>query len=208
MPETPARRVFLLLGLTAVFVGYFAVWLPHSAAGLSFIGLEMGEQAKFLPQVRSGEILPGRSLFYLPPITLALALIFLSASWTNRGWQTWVFRGLGAGISLLAFPAIEALGAETAEWLWRILMIAFVFLAFVVSSLFHWPRGKTMWLSLVLAALAGGILPAWVFLEVRQAFGALLPQTPGFGLGFLLNLAGHFLVALVSILELLPAGGK
>lgn len=208
MPEIRARRAFLLLGLTAILVGYFAVWLPHSAAGLSFIGLEMGEQAKFLPQVRSGEIIPGRSLFYLPPITLALSMIFLSASWRNSRWQTWVFRGLGVAISLLAFPAVEALGAEAAEWLWRVLMIAFVLLAFVVSSLFHWPQGNMMWLSLALVALAGGLLPAWMFLEVRLAFGAFLPQTPGLGLGFLLNLAGHILVALVSILELWPASGR
>ena len=208
MPETPVRRTFLLLGLTAVFVGYFAVWLPHSAAGLSFIGLEMGEQAKFLPQIRSGEIVPGRSLFYLPPITLALSLIFLSASWTNRKWQTWVIRGIGAGISLLALPAVEAVGTEAAEWLWRVLMIIFVLLALAVSSLFHWPQGNTMWLSLALVALVGAILPAWVFLEVRQAFGVLLPQTPGYGLGFLLNLAGHILVALVSLFELWPPGAS
>lgn len=208
MPETSARRTFLLLGLTAIFVGYFSVWLPHSAAGLSFIGLEMGEQAKFLPQVRSGEILPGRSLFYLPPITLALSLLFLSASWTNRRWQTWAFRSIGAGISLLALPAVEAVGTEASEWLWRVLMILFVLLAFAVSSLFHWPQGNTMWLSLALVALAGAILPAWVFVEVRQAFAALLPQPPGYGLGFLLNLAGHILVVLVSIFEMWPAGAS
>ena len=38
----------LLLGFTAVFIGYLSVWLPGPAAGLSFLGVELGEWIKFM----------------------------------------------------------------------------------------------------------------------------------------------------------------
>ena len=50
------RRTLVRLGFTIILLGYFMVWLPNRLAGLSFIGLEIGEWVKFLPQLRSGQI--------------------------------------------------------------------------------------------------------------------------------------------------------
>jgi len=47
-------QILIKAGFTAILLGYLLVWLPHEAAGLSFIGIELGEWVKFLPQVRSG----------------------------------------------------------------------------------------------------------------------------------------------------------
>ena len=91
----------LLVGFTAVFSAYFLVWLPGPAAGLRFIGLELGEWVKFLGMGSS------RNWFYAPPITLGLMLAVLTVSWSNARWQTWAMRGLAAAVSLLAFPAYE-----------------------------------------------------------------------------------------------------
>ena len=44
----PSRLGLLALGLTAIFIGYFLVWLPGPGAGLSLIGVEVGEWIKFL----------------------------------------------------------------------------------------------------------------------------------------------------------------
>ncbi|MBK7179447.1 MAG: hypothetical protein IPH82_20095 [Chloroflexi bacterium] len=44
-PHLPAALI--ALGLTAVFVGYLAVWLPGPAVGLQFLGVELGEWVKF-----------------------------------------------------------------------------------------------------------------------------------------------------------------
>ncbi|HSM56528.1 MAG TPA: hypothetical protein VK879_10275 [Candidatus Sulfomarinibacteraceae bacterium] len=189
------RRALTFLGLTAIFVGYFMAWLDHSAAGLTFIGLEMGEQAKFLPQVRAGEILPGRSLFYLPPITLALLLILLSAQWPARRWQTWAVRLLAVAISLLAFPAFEAVGTEAAEWLWRVLMIGGVLLAILLTPLIARLPARTLLVLTVVTALAGALLPVWPFIEVRVALAKFLPQGPAVGMGLWTTVAGHLLVA-------------
>ena len=105
-------RILLFAGLTAVFVGYFAVWLPGPAAGLRLIGLELGEWIKFLGVGQS------RDLFYAPPILLGLIMVLLTAGWDNRRWQTWLFRLLAIGVSLLAFPAVAAITTEPrSEWL-------------------------------------------------------------------------------------------
>lgn len=199
MPQT-----FLFLAFVAIFVGYFMVWLPHEAAGLSFAGLEMGEQAKFLPPVREGQILPGRSLFYVPPVTLALMLVLLAARWPNRRWQTWAARALAIVLSLLAFPALEVLGTDAAEWLWRVLMIALVVLVAAASSLTgQILSSRVLWLLILLVALSGAILPTWAFLAVRPLFASLLRADVGIGPGVWLNGVGHLTAAVVAAIGLL-----
>jgi hypothetical protein len=194
------RRRLYLLGLTAVVLAFFLVWLPHPAAGLRYIGLEMGEQAKFLPQVSSGEIVPGRSLFYTPPVTAALLLIVLTTFWGERRWQTWVARGVAVAVSLLAFPALEALGdADRAEWLWRVVAIGVVVAATGLSGrLARLPRRWRWWLAVGLA-LAGVVLPTWAYLAVRPAFAALLRDEVGVGPGVWLNGAGHVAILVVAV---------
>lgn len=201
-----ARRGQLFLAFTAIFVAFFMVWLPHEAAGLSFIGLEMGEEVKFLPQVQSGEILPGRSLFYLPPVTLGLMLALTSARWPNRRWQTWAARAVAVAISLLAFPALEAWGTEPAEWLWRVLLIGLVLLTAGLAAFLGEGAERAVWFLLALVALTGAVLPTWVYLAMRPAFGTLLREHVGIGPGVWLNLAAHLLALRVAVWQLvMPA---
>jgi hypothetical protein len=54
--------------------GYFGPWIPHPAAGLVVTGLDLGEYVKFLVPVLSGEITIWREGFYLPLVTVSLAL--------------------------------------------------------------------------------------------------------------------------------------
>jgi hypothetical protein len=197
------RQRLFLLALTAILVAFFLVWLPHPAAGLSYIGLEMGEQAKFLPQVRSGEIVPGRTLFYLPPVTLALLLLLLTTFWDGVRWQTWAARAVAVATSLLAFPALEALGdPDLAEWLWRVLLIALVCMTAALTPWLAVRPARLRWGAAALVALAGAILPTWAYLAVRPLYAALLRQEIGIGPGVWLN-AGAHLLALTVVLELL-----
>ncbi len=57
-----------------VLAAYFGPWVPHPAAGLVVTGLDLGEYVKFLVPVRSGEISVWREGFYLPLVTVSLAL--------------------------------------------------------------------------------------------------------------------------------------
>lgn len=190
----------LLLALTAILSGYFLPWLPHPAAGLRLIGLEMGEWVKFLPQVRSGEISARRDWFYLPPVTLGLALALLSARWPNGRWQTWAMRTLALLVSLLAFPALEAVRQESADnYLLRLQLVGLVVLVTTLSSLGrYWPP-YLAWLLLVVVGLAGAAVPTWIYLVVRPAISQVLGTAVAVGPGVWLNLSGHGLIVAVTL---------
>lgn len=194
-------QALLFLGLTFIGVGYFMVWLPHGAAGLSYTGLELGEQAKFLPQVPSAVLSAGRSLFYVPPIGLAIVLLLLSSHWPAQRWQTWVMRAVSVVSSLVAVPAFEAIGGEPQEWLWRLLMIALVFVLAILSPLLKKLSQRSIAVFVALIALVGAILPMWALFEVRDAFSTVYRTSIGIGAGALLSLLGQLLVASTSVLR-------
>jgi hypothetical protein len=199
------KRLHLLvfIGLTAVFAGYFAVWLPGPAAGLRLIGVEMGEWIKFLGIGRS------RDLFYLPPISLALVLVLLTVAWPYGRRQGWIMRLIAFGVSLLAFPSIEAIRFEpVGEWLVRLLLIILVLLSALITGLFTWRNRSRFtahnmpWFVILSIALAGAVLPTWIYIDVRptvsQAFGLPLD----YGLGLWLNGIGHLFVATTALISL------
>jgi hypothetical protein len=110
----PQQQTLFLLSFTTILVGYFMVWLPGPSAGLQLLGFEMGEWTKFFG------LGVKRNWFYLPPITLALAMLFFTVGWNNGRFQTWLFRGVAVVVSLLAFPALEDLtGPSQSEYLSR-----------------------------------------------------------------------------------------
>jgi hypothetical protein len=206
---SPARsRVLLSAAHTAIFIGYLTVWLPGPAAGLTLIGVEIGEWIKFLG------VGPIRDLFYLPPITLGLMLILTSIGWSNRRWQTWAMRALAVSVSLLAFPAIEIIRfGPASEWLLRLQLIALVLVVAVLSGTLakKRPAFSLMRLSSVLLAIVGvvgAVLPTWVYLKVRPLVSQVIGLPIGIGLGVWLNGLGHLLAAAVIMFRVRNAGGS
>ena len=200
--RTQNQERVLLAGLTAVFVGYLSVWLPGPAAGLQFLGLELGEWIKFLGV---GAI---RDLFYLPPIILGLMLAVLTMGWENGRWQTWIMRGLALLVSLLAFPAYEDLmGASRSEYLLRVALIGWVGLTIVLVALF----GKKLvarwvwlpWVLLSILGLAGAVLPLWYYLtQVQPYVSGVFGVSVGVGWGMILYTAGCLGITAVSLWQL------
>jgi hypothetical protein len=194
----------LKLGFTAILLGYLLVWLPQPVVGLSFIGLELGEWVKFLPQVRSGEIAADRNLFYIPPVTLGLMMILWTSSWPNRRWQTWIMRGLALLVAFLAFPAVEAIRDEPADqWLLRIGLIGGVMVvALLLPLLGQLPERTvevTSWAVICLLAMASLALPTWAYFSYMPAISELFGRNIGFGPGVWLNIAGNLAVVLAAL---------
>jgi hypothetical protein len=192
-------QILLPVGFTTILVAYFLIWLPQPIVGLSFIGLEMGEWVKFLPQVRLGEISANRNYFYIPPITLGMMMIAWTVTWPNKRWQTWVARGLAVAVAFLAFPSVEAILDEPAsEWLLRVILAMVVLILAALCPLFkRLPPGiliKGSWLLIMLLGLIGAIFPTWAYLAVRGPVGDLLRLAIGIGPGVWLNAAGHILL--------------
>lgn len=200
-----SRRVYPLLwaAFTLILLGYLMVWLPQPVVGLSLIGLEMGEWVKFLPEVQAGT-LPDRNLFYLPPVLLGLMMVVWTAGWQNGRWQTWAMRGLAVLVSLLAFPAFEAIRFEPADqWLLRMGLIGVVGLAAVLSSFFHRLPHRALPILLLTFALIGLILPTWAYLAMRPVIADLMRTEIGIGPGLLLHLVGNLLIVVAGLFLLL-----
>jgi hypothetical protein len=200
-------QLILKLGFTAILLGYFVVWLPQPVVGLSFIGLELGEWVKFLPQVRSGEIVAAKDLFYVPPITLSLMILLWTIDWPNRRWKTWGMRIIAVLVSMLALPAIEVVQNEPIDqWLVRLLAVVLVVggalaVALINPGVEKKPRVNVTAVMVCLAAL-GAMLPTWVYLSVRPAAQQVIGVDVGFGPGFWLNLGGNLMVAIACLLYL------
>ena len=204
LDKEAGRQTVVRLGFTLILLGYLMVWLPHSIAGLSFIGLEVGEWVKFLPQVRLGEIAADRNLFYLPPITLGLMLALWTTGWPNRRWQSWVVRGMAVMVAFLAFPAIEAVLDEGVDqWLARVLLIGLVVLVAALIPLLDRLPGRSganfALIATISLAVIGLALPTWAYLAVRPAVAQLFDQQVGTGPGLWLNGIGHLLVAVATL---------
>ncbi len=205
------RQLFFKIGFTLILLGYFLVWLPQPVAGLSFIGLEMGEWIKFMPQIRSGQVALDRNLFYLPPITLGLLLALWTSGWPNRRWQTWAVRATAILVAMLAFPAIEAILYEGSDqWLGRVLMIAAVVVtAASIPLLDRLPprrRFTVVWMVMTVLAIIGMAAPSWAYVMVRPAAAELFANEVGVGPGVWLNGFGHLLIAIVALSFLMDRG--
>jgi hypothetical protein len=196
----PATRpsLLLILGLTAVFVGYLSVWLPGPGVGLQFLGVELGEWVKFLG------VGARRDWFYAPPITLGLMLALWTMMWPNGRWQTWAARGVAVLISLLAFPALEdLLGEARAQYMTRIYLIGLVMVVALLSGPVgnrlagRWPR--LPWLLLAAVGLVGAIGPLWMYGQIRPYVSQIIGLSVGTGWGVWLNVGGHLLVTAVAL---------
>lgn len=192
------RLNLLFLGLTAIFLGYFVVWLPGPGVGLQLIGIEVGEWIKFLGVGAS------RNWFYLPPIVMGTVLALLAGMWPNGRIQTWLARGLAIALALLALPAVAAIQLEPrSEWLARLVAIGWVIGVAGLGSVISRRAGdaRPLWMIIAIVALLGALLPTMQYLAVRPLVEAALHRSLEIGVGVWLNAGGSLLVLAVALLE-------
>lgn len=103
--ECSIMRWLLPVGGLLVLIGYFGPWVNHRVAGLVITGLDLGEYVKFLPVVRSGQIVLWREGFYLPLVAVSIIgslHVFraeLSYHWSVRA--LWIAIACVAALNLL-----------------------------------------------------------------------------------------------------------
>lgn len=111
MHNTEYGMVRWLLPVSGIIVlaGYFGPWVNHRVAGLVITGLDLGEYVKFLPVVRSGQIVLWREGFYLPLV--AVSLVFSLHVFRVDFAYNWPIQAL-----LIAIAGVAALNLLPPAW--------------------------------------------------------------------------------------------
>ncbi|MEZ4867792.1 MAG: hypothetical protein R3C14_41080 [Caldilineaceae bacterium] len=185
--------------------GYFGPWVPHRVAGLVITGLDLGEYVKFLPVVRSGQVMLWREAFYLPLVTVSL-LLSMSA-FRARLRYGWLLRMLLLGLAVVAAlnllpPAWSAATFHNPEFHQQVIALAVCLAAVVISPfLALLPRGP---IAALLLALSLGALwfPLRDFYQVHPAIVELYNHALPLGWGVYVMSLGLLLVAVIQWLEL------
>jgi hypothetical protein len=200
-------RWILLSGAIVAFAGYFAPWVNHPAAGLAILGIDLGEYVKFLIPVRSGEIPIWREGFYLPLLTISLALSLFAFRPECR-YPLWV------RISMLLLAAVSALNMLPPAWtpallrtpefrlqsLWILLSLVAIGVSPLLALLPRWFASAAV----ALLSLTSMLLTVRMFLAVLPAIEPLYNHALSPATGVWATTAGLLLLAAGAILIALP----
>jgi hypothetical protein len=161
----------IVFGMLLLAWGYWGTWLPHSAAGLNILGIDLPEYVKFVPEITSGQISIKREVFFYPLLSLATGLILLGTIQRPN-----LPLGLRAILLVLAVPTALAILPpawtptllRTSEFRLQTLYILFLLLAVLFSPLIHrflsdWWRG--------IIFVTAGLIP----FQALSAYNQLLP---------------------------------
>lgn len=180
-------RWLLPISALLTLAGVYGPWVNHAVAGLVIPGLDLGEYVKFLPQVRSGEIVLWREGFYLPLCAVSLTLS-LHAFRAELAYHWLVSAGLIviAGVAALNMlpPAWSPPLLVTPEFRLQSAAMAVCLVALLISPLLALlPR---LWVGVLCAVLAVAAIwwPVSGFLQVIEPIATLYRHTlaPGWGM--------------------------
>ncbi|HEY52437.1 MAG TPA: hypothetical protein G4N94_03170 [Caldilineae bacterium] len=192
----------IVAGLFLLALGYWGAWLPHPAAGLNILGIDLAEYVKFVPEVTSGQIPIKREVFFYPLLSLAVGLILLGT--IHRPalplWLRAIFVVLAAPTALAMLPpAWTPALLRTPEFRQQTLTIVFLLLAALFSPLIHrylpdWWRGALL---VLLGAIPFQALIAYT--SLLPALEKLYQQPLEPGTAYYLVAAGAILLGLGGI---------
>jgi len=195
----PAYWPMLVLGWLVCLAGYFGPWVPHKAAGLVILGLDLAEYVKLLPEVASGQVPLRREIFYLPLVSASVSAALL-ASRRQLPLAVRTLLMIAAIPTALAMlpPAWSPATLRLAEF--RLQVIAIVACLSLIPGVLltrHLPC-HLVFAIIDLLAFASALLPAWGFLSVRPLIAQLYRQPLAIGWGFWLCIGGSLFMALVA----------
>lgn len=167
-------------------LGYFGPWIPHRAAGLVIVGLDLGELVKFLYPVQQSDIALWREGFYLPLVAVSVALSLF-------GWRRAMGYPLVARLGMFAVATVAALNLLPPAWtpgllltpefrLQTGLMLGCLILALVgpLAALLPQRLSGLIVLALAIAALYFPLAQfQWILPALADLYGQ--PLTPGWG---------------------------
>ena len=176
--------------------------MPHKAAGLVVIGLDLAEYVKFLPDVISGKITFRREIFYLPLLTASITAS-LAASRRTLPTPIRVILALAAiPLALAMLPPAWSPGVlQLPEFRLQMIAIAFCLLLLPGIAVLRRVPDRAILMIVALLAVASASGPAWGFLHIHAAIEGLYRQALPLGWGIWLGTIGFLAAALVAVAE-------
>lgn len=175
----------MLLAAGALGVaGYFGPWTPHRAAGLVITGLDLGEVAKFLPEVMSGQVPLQREAFYLPLAAGSLIGTLLASRLNPARLLRWLLLGASVALALAQLPpAWSPTTLRLPEFRVQVVFIALCLAAVPLVALTRYLPDRAILIGISSLAMGAALWPAWSFLQTRPAISAVYgaPVAPGWG---------------------------
>ncbi len=183
--------------------GYWGPWVAHKAAALVIPGLDLAEYVKFLPEYRNRQVHILREGFYLPLLTLSLALSLLSwqhaVCWPRALRAIAWLASLSAALAMLP-PAWSPAALRLPEFRLQIIAIVVCLAATTAAPL--WRQIRMIWLSwvLTLLALAAIVVPIGQFWVIQPALDRVYgrPIAMGWGPGVMALGLALLIIAIVA----------
>lgn len=201
---TGGRSIPIIVAGLAGLVGYYGPWVPHRAAGLVVIGLDLAEYVKFLPKVAPGPGAIAREIFYLPLFTVSMGAALLASRRSLPGWLRWglAVASVPAALAMLP-PAWSPAVLRLPEFRLQMVAMGACLLAVPLASLTRYLPNRLVLTLMVTLALAAAIGPAWGFSQALPTIGGLYGHTLHPGWGFWLSMTGFLGVAFFACAEIL-----
>jgi hypothetical protein len=190
-----------LAGLIGL-IGYYGPWVPHKAAGLIVIGLDLAEYVKFIPEVASGRIALHREIFYLPLFATSAGASLFASRRVLPEWTRWLlaFTAIPLALAMLP-PAWNPAILLMPEFRLQTVAIALCLLLVPGATLLRGLPDRPILVAIGLLSLAAAVVPAWGFVQVHVAIETLYRQPLALGWGFWLGAGGFLTSAFISIAE-------
>ncbi len=194
--------LLVFLGLVGL-IGYYGPWVPHRAAGLIVLGLDLAEYVKFLPQVADGETRLAREIFYLPLIAASLGASLIASRDALPRWSRWLLALCAIPLALAMLPpAWSPAVLLQAEFRLQVIVIASCLLVVALIPLLRRLPDRVIFALIAALSLMAALAPTWGFLQVLPPIAGLYnhPIVPGWG--FWLNMLGFGVAAVLALAEL------
>ena len=190
-----------LAGLIGL-IGYYGPWVPHKAAGLIVIGLDLAEYVKFIAEVASGRIALRREIFYLPLFAASVGASLLASRRVLPFWSRWLVAAIAIPLALAMLPPAWNPGILLQpEFRLQTLAIAFCLMLVPGAMLLRGVPDRPILIVIALLSLTAAIAPAGGYVQVHAAIEALYRQPLALGWGFWVGTGGFLTAALIAIAE-------